>query len=113
MNRPFDRSSIEAEDLTYVRCIREVNRVWGLNPDTTERRGIRGYGEERVRYGIEQGNDLTERVITSRDRHSFIIAVSNYIRRVYVIKHRTIRMKQQSHGSNGWILVLVGINPGE
>ena len=34
-NMPFDRSSIQAEDLTNVRCIREVNRVWGLNPDTT------------------------------------------------------------------------------
>ena len=95
----------------YVRCIREINRVWGLNPDTTERRGIRGYGEERVRHCIEQGNDLTERVITSRDRHSLIIAVSNHIRRVYIIKHRTIRMKQDSHGSDVGILVLVRINP--
>ena len=97
----------------YVRCIREINRVWGLNPDTTERRGIRGYGEQRVRHGIEQGNDLTERVVTSRDRYSLIIAVSNHIRCVHVVEHRTIRMKQHSHGSDGWILVLVWINPGE
>ena len=87
--------------------------MWGLNPDTTERRGIRGYGEQRVSHGIEQGNDLTERVITSRDRHSLIIAVSNHIRRVYVVEHRTIRMKQDSHGSEIGILVLVGIDPGE
>ena len=77
----------------------------------TERRGIGGYGEQRVSHGIEQGNDLTERVITSRDRNSLIIAVSNHIRRVYVIKHRTIRMKQDSHGSDIGILVLVRIDP--
>ena len=115
MNRPFDRSSIEAEDLTYVRCIREVNRVWGLNPDTTERRGIRGYGEECVRYGIEQGNDLTKCVITSRDRHSLVIRIRDNVRRIHVVEHSLglLGSKQHSHGSDGWILVLVGINPGE
>ena len=87
--------------------------MWGLNPDTTERRGIRGYGEERVSHGIEQGNDLTERVVTRRVRHSLIIAVSNHIRRIHVVEHRTIRMKQHSHGSDVGILVLVGIDPGE
>ena len=87
--------------------------MWGLNPDTTERRGIRGYGEQRVSHGVEQGNDLTKRVITSRNRHSLIIAVSNHIRRVYVVKHRTIRSKQDSHGSDGWEPIFVRINPGE
>ena len=85
--------------------------MWGLNPDTTERRGIRRNRELRVSHGIEQGNDLTERVVTSRDRNSFIIAVSNHIGRIHVIEHRTIRMKQDSHGSDGWILVLVRVDP--
>ena len=87
--------------------------MWGLNPDTTERRGIRGYGEQRVRHRIEQGNDLTERIITSRDRNSFIIRIRDNVRRVHVVEHRTIRMKQHSHGSDVGILVLVWINPGE
>ena len=87
--------------------------MWGLNPDATERRGIRGYGEQRVSHCIEQGNDLTERVVTSRDRNSFIIAVSNHIRRVYVIEHRTIRMKQDSHGTDGWVPILGRVDPGE
>ena len=85
--------------------------MWGLKPDTAERRGIRGYGEQRVRHGIEQGNDFTERLITRRDRHSLIIRIRDDVRRVYVVKHRTIRMKQDSHGSDIGILVLVGINP--
>ena len=97
----------------YVRCVREVNRVCGLNPDTTERRGIRGYGEERVSHGIEQGHDLTERVITSRNRHSLVIRIRDNVRRVYVVKHRTTRMKQDSDGSDGWILVLVRVDPCE
>ena len=89
--------------------------MWGLNPDTTERRGIRGNGEERVSHGIEQGNDLTERVVTRRDRHSLVIAVSNHIRRIHVIEHSLglLGSKQDSHGSDGWILVLVRIKPCE
>ena len=112
---PFDRSSIQAEDLTNVRCIREVNRVWGLNPDTTERRDIRGYGEERVRHRIEQGNDLTERVVTRRNRHSLVIAVSNHIRRIHVVEHSLglLGSKQHSHGTDGWVPILVGVDPGE
>ena len=87
--------------------------MWGLNPDTTERRGIRRNREQRVSHGIEQDNDLTERVITSRDRYSLIIAVSNHIRRIHVVEHRTIRMKQHSHRSDVGILVLVRVDPGE
>ena len=66
-------------------------------------------------HGIEQDNDLTERVVTSRDRHSLIIAVSNHIRCVHIVKHSLglLGSKQDSHGSDGWILVLVRINPGE
>ena len=89
--------------------------MWGLNPDTTERRSIRGYGEERVSHGTEQGNDLTERVITRRDCHSLIIAVSNHIRRIHVVEHSLgfLGSKQYSHGSDSWIPILVGVDPGE
>ena len=54
-------------------------------------------------------------VITSRDRHSLIIAVSNHIRHVHVVEHSLghLGSKQDSHGSDGWILVLVGIDPFE
>ena len=66
-------------------------------------------------HGIEQGNDLTERVITRRNRHSLIIAVSNHIGRIHVVEHSLglLGSKQDSHGSDGWILVLGRINPGE
>ena len=87
--------------------------MWGLNPDTTERRGIRGYGECGIGHGIEQGNDLTDRVITSRDRYLLVIAVSNHIRRVNIVEHSLIRTKQDSHGSDVRILVLVGVDPSE
>ena len=89
--------------------------MWRLNPDTTERRGIRGYGECGIGHGIEQGNDLTDRVITSRDCHSLVIAVSNHIRRVHVVEHSLgiLGSKQDSHGSDVRILVLVRVDPSE
>ena len=60
---------IQAEDLTCASV--EINRVWGLNPDTTERRGIRGYEERVVSHGIEQGNGShCACKITRRNRHS-------------------------------------------
>ena len=67
------------------------------------------------RHSIEQGNDLTERVITSRDCHSLIIAVSNHIGRVYVVEHSLglLGSKQDSHGSDIGILVLVRVDPFE
>ena len=87
----------------------------GLNPDTTERRGIRGYGEERVSHRIEQGNDLTERVVTSRDRHSLIIRIRDNVRRIHVVEHSLgfLGSKQDSHGGDVRILVLVRVDPDE
>ena len=64
-------------------------------------------------HGIEQGNDLTERVVTSRDRHSLVIRIRDNVRRVYVVEHSLNRMKQDSHGSDVRILVLIRINPGK
>ena len=68
-----------------------------------------------VSHGIEQGNDLTERVITSRDRHSLIIRIRDNIRRIHVVEHSLglLGSKQDSHGSDGWILVHVRIDPGK
>ena len=87
--------------------------MWGLNPDTTERRGIRGYREQRVSHGIEQGNDLTERVITRRNRHSLVIRIRDNIRCVHVVEHSLgfLWSKQHSDGSDERILVLVRIDP--
>ena len=87
--------------------------MWGLNPDTTERRGIRRYGECSISHGIEQANDLTDRVLTSRDRHSLIIRIRDNVRRVNTVEESFIRMKQESHGSDVGVLVLVRIDPGE
>ena len=39
------------------------------------------------RHVIEQGNDLTKRVITRRDVHSLIIRIRDNVRRVYVVEH--------------------------
>ena len=89
--------------------------MWRLNPDTTERRGIRRYRECSIGHGIEQGNDLTDRVITSRDRHSLIIRIRDNVRRVHVVEHSLgiLGSKQDSHGSDVGILVFVGVDPGE
>ena len=66
-------------------------------------------------HGIEEGNDLTERVVTRMDRHSLIIAVSYHILRVHVVEHSLglLGSKKYSDGSDGWILVFVRIDPGE
>ena len=66
-------------------------------------------------HGIEQGNDLTERVVTSRDRYFLVIRIRNNIRSINVVEYSLglLGSKQDSHGSDGWILVLVRVNPGE
>ena len=94
----------------------EINGVWRLNPDTTERRGIRGYRECSIGHGIEQGNDLTDRVVTSRDCHLLVIRIRDNVRRVHVVEHDRFWSKENSHGSDVSdvrILVLVRIDPGE
>ena len=68
---------IQAENLTSASV--EINRVWGLNPDTTERRGIRGYMENSVSVVmvLSKAMDLTERVINQQESSQcLIIAVS-------------------------------------
>ena len=83
--------------------------MWRLNPDTAERRGIRGYGECSIGHGIEQGNDLTDRVVTSRDRYLLIIRIRNNVRCVNVVEHELVWSKQESHGSDVGVPILVRI----
>ena len=84
--------------------------MWGLNPDTTERRGIRRYGKCSIGHHIEQGNDLTDRVITSRDRYLLIIRIRNNVRRVHIVEHELVWSKQESHGSDVGVPILVRIS---
>ena len=67
------------------------------------------------RHGIEEGNDLTERVITSRDRNSLIIRIRDNVRRVYVVEHSLghLGSKQDSDGSDVGVPILVRIDPFE
>ena len=89
--------------------------MWRLNPDTTERRGIRRYGECSISHGIKQGNDLTDRVITSRNRYLLVIRIRDNIRRVHIVEHSLgiLGSKEDSHGSDVGILVLVRVDPGK
>ena len=66
-------------------------------------------------HGIEQGDDLTERIVTRRDCYFLVIRIRDNVRRINVVEHSLglLGSKQDSHGSDGWVPILVQIDPGE
>ena len=59
----------------------------GLNPDTPITRSLRRYGERSISYGIEDGNDFTDRVVPKRDRSFLVVGVRFHIVRIHIVEH--------------------------
>ena len=88
--------------------------VWGLDPDTSIIRSLGGYRDWSVSNGVEQNNNYTDRVVIRRNHSLLIIGVRDYIgRRIHVIEHDLIGSKQDSDGSDGWVPILVWVDPFE
>ena len=59
----------------------------GLNPDESVTRILGRYREWSIRYGIEDGNNFTDRVVPRRDRSLLVIGVRDHIGRVHIVEH--------------------------
>ena len=82
-----------------------------LNPDTSITRSLSRYGKRGISHGVEDGNDFTDRVITRRDRSLLVIRVRDHIGKIHVVENAFIGCEQDSDGSDGWVLMLVRIDP--
>ena len=54
----------------------------GLHPDASVTRSLRRYVKRGISYGIEDGNDFTDRVVPKRDRSFLVMGV-----RIHIVEH--------------------------
>ena len=111
MKRQNDRSLFQTEDFSNIRRIGKIDCVRGLHPDAPINRDFGGYVECSVSHGVEDGHDTTDCVVSRRDLHLLIIRVCDYISRIRVYKHDLFGSKQDSDESDGWVPILVRIDP--
>ena len=64
--------------------------VWELGPGTSITKGLGEYRECNVSHGVEDGNIFTDRVVTRRNCHLFVIGVRDHIRRIHILEHDLI-----------------------
>ena len=81
-----------------------------LDPDTPITRGLRRYGERGISHSVEHGNDLTDRVVTRRDRLLLVIRVRDHISRIHIVEYALIVCEWDSDGSDGWVTYLYGLS---
>ena len=105
--------SFQSEDRTDVWSIGEIDGVWGLNRDTPVTRSHRRNRECGVGHDVEHSNDLTNSVVTRKDGYLFTIGVGDHIGRIHIVEHDWVWPKEDIHGSDVRIPILVGVDPGE
>ena len=88
-----------------------IDGVGELNPDTLTTRSYRKYQEPSVSHRIGDGIDFTDRVVNRRDRYLLVIRVRDHISRIHVVEYDLIWSKKDSDGSDGWVPILVRIDP--
>ena len=84
-----------------------------MNRNTPITCGHRRIRERGIGHGVEHSNDLTDRVVTRRDGYLFIISVRDHIGRIHIVEHDWVWPKEDIHGSDVGIPILVGVDPGE
>ena len=82
-----------------------------LNPDTLTTRSFRKYQEPSVSHRIGDGIDFTDRVVNRRNSYLFVIRVRDHISKIHVVENDLIGSEQDSDESDGWIPILVRIDP--
>ena len=88
-----------------------IDGVGELNPDTLTTRSLRKYQEPSVSHRIGDGNDFTDRVVNRRNSYLFVIRVRDHISKIHVVENDLIGCEQNSEGSDGWVPMLVRIDP--
>ena len=84
--------------------------MWVLDINTPITRSLRRYRERSISHNIEDSNDLTDRVVSRRNRYLLVIRVRDHIRKIHIVEHDLIGSEQDSHGSDVRILVLVRVD---
>lgn len=93
--------------------VKSMDRIWGLDPDVPVTQSFDGYRECCISHGVEDGNDFTDRVV-KRGNHSLLdIGIRDHIVRIHVVEHGMIGSDQDSDGSDGWVPILVRVDPFE
>ena len=106
--------ALQSEDFSNNSSIGEIDGVKWLDPDTHITRGLGRYRERGIiSHGVEDDNDITDRVVKMRNRSLLVIGVGDHIGRIDVVEHALIGCEQDSDGSDGWVPILVRIHPGE
>ena len=98
-------------DFSNISSIGEIDGVEELNSNTTITRCLGRYGKRGTSHGVEDGNDFTDRVVSRRDCYLLVIRVRDHIGKILVVENAFIRSEQDSHGSDGWVPILVRIDP--
>ena len=63
-------------------------------------------------YGVENSNDFSDRVET-RSRSLVAIGVRHHFGRIHIVEHDLIGCEHYSDGSDGWVPILVPLDPRE
>ena len=74
-------------------------------------RSLRRCGERGVSHGVEHGNDFIYRVVSRNNCYLLVIRVRDNISKIHVVENDLIGSEQDSDGSDGWVLILVRIDP--
>ena len=85
--------------------------MWGLNPEISITRILRRYGKHGVSHGVEHGNDFIYRVVSRNNCYLLVIRVRDNISKIHVVENDLIGSEQDSDESDGWISMLVRIDP--
>ena len=74
-------------------------------------RSLRRCGERGISHGVEDDNDFIDRVVSRTNCYLLVIGVGDHISKIHVVEYDLIGSEQDSDGSDGWISMLVRIDP--
>ena len=102
----------KTEDISNIWGIGKIHGIKGLVREISISRCLGRYGERGIiSDGVEDGNDFTDRVVTRMDRLLLVIRVRDHISKIHVVENDLIGSEQDSDESDGWVPMLVRIDP--
>ena len=61
-----------------------------LDPDTPISRSLRRYQERSISHSVEDGSDLTDRVVTRTNCYILVIRVRDHISKIHIVENALI-----------------------